>query len=120
MTVVRRADLEFADLPGRRSADPLPGESPHTSVRVVELTGGVERTAHRHPLSEEIVYVVSGRGMAWIEGSSTPIAAGDVILIPAGARHATSPDPDSTMRLVCFFPHGDLDSNIEETDVPIR
>lgn len=119
MTVASGDGLVFSHLPGRRSADPLPRTDTASSVRLVEMehTGG--RTAHRHPRSEEIVYVASGTGRIWIDGTGHPIGTGDIVHIPAGAAHATIPDPGTTMRLVCFFPHPDLGSNLEETDLAV-
>lgn len=118
MTVVRQDQLDFGELPGRRSADPFEGSPGQSSVRIVRLDPVRGRTAHRHPHSEEVVYVVSGRGYAWIDGTRTPVAAGDVVRIPVGAAHATV--PAEPMELVCVFPHADLAQNIEETDIPVQ
>ena len=49
MTIVGRAELDFVDLPGRRSANPLISIPSEASVRVVELERTDDRTAHRHP-----------------------------------------------------------------------
>lgn len=116
MTVSRSAEHEYRQLPGRRSADPLPGATEASSIRIVELDSGARRTAHLHPFSEEIIYVVSGEGKAYIDGRLTRVRAGDVIHIPSGTPHAAIPTSQSSMRLVCFFPHSDLSQNIEETD----
>lgn len=119
MTVTSGDGLVFADLPGRRSADPLAHTEVASTVRIVEMEHTAGRTAHRHPHSEEIVYVAGGNGRAWIDGASHPVGPGDIVHVPAGAAHATIPDPGSTMRLVCFFPHPDLASNLEETDLTV-
>lgn len=119
MTVIGPNDRPFASLAGRRSADPLGGMATEVSVRRVRLEHSPTRTAHRHPHSEEIVYVASGRGHVWIDGAPHPVQAGDIIHIPRGALHATIPAPEVAMELVCFFPHPDLASNIEETDVGV-
>ena len=119
MTVVSHRQLRFTDLPGRSSADPLEALAASSSVRVVQLGRTEGRTAHRHPHSEEIVYVVAGRGEVWIDGTVEPVAQGDVIHIPAGAAHATLPAAESAMRLVCFFPHADLADNLDETDIEV-
>lgn len=116
MTIVRATDLDYVDLPGRRSADPFPGQEAESSVRIVDLERTEGRTAHRHPHSEEIVVVGQGTGEVWIDGIRTPVGPGDVVCIPAGAAHATVPDEGVTMRLVCFFPHPDLSQNVEETN----
>lgn len=115
----RNADLVFADLPGRRAADPLAGVPAASSIRIVELGRSPARTAHRHPHSEEVVYVESGTGSVWIEGTEHRVEAGDLVHVPAGAAHATVPDEGVLMRLVCFFPHPDLTANTTETDIVV-
>lgn len=115
MTVVAGAGLEFVDLPGRRSADPLREVEAAASLRVVELERTEGRTAHRHPHSEEVVYVAEGHGAVWIEGETHDVRQGDVVHVPLGAAHATIPAAGVEMRLVCFFPHPDLSGNIEDT-----
>lgn len=117
MTVIRHADIDALQLQGRRSADPLDAVASSSSVRIVELEPGSARTAHRHPLSEEIVVVATGAGSVWIDNVATPVTAGDVVHIPAGAAHATI--PSEPMVLHCFFPHPDLSANIEETDITV-
>lgn len=119
MTVSRSAEHEYRGLPGRRSADPLPGATETSSIRIVEVESGAGRTAHLHPLSEEIIYVESGEGKVYIDGRLSQVRAGDVIRIPSGTPHGTIPTSQSPMRLVCFFPHPDLSQNIEETDQAI-
>lgn len=114
MMVVRREELEFRQLPGRSSADPLDGLEAASSLRIVRLEPRVARTAHRHPRSEEVVYVAEGRGWVWRDGEREPVSAGDCFLVPAGVPHATV--PETPMTLVCFFPHPDLDDNLEELD----
>jgi len=119
MTIVGRAELDFVDLPGRRSANPLVSIPSEASVRVVELERTVDRTAHRHPFSEEIVYVAAGEGEAWIDGQRHPVTAGDIVHIPTGVAHATIPSDGEQMRLICFFPHPHLAGNIEDTDITV-
>lgn len=88
-------------------------------MRVVELERSSRRTAHRHPHSEEVIYVVAGKGSVWIKGEVTMVGVGDTVHVPAGILHATVPDPGETMRLVCFLPHPDLVNNAEETDMEV-
>lgn len=118
MTVVGPDNLEYRDLPGRRTANPFaaagPGES---TVRQVTIDPGHGRSPHRHPQSEEIVYVVSGRGRVWLDGTFHPVHPGWWYRIPAGLPHATLADPGERLSLVCFFPHDDFKENIEELDL---
>lgn len=118
MPVVHAAGLDFAHLPGRRSADPL-GPDAGYAVRVVHVPPG-PRTPHRHPFSDEITYVVSGHGNAWEGDVCTPVGAGDVVIVPRDAPHATVAHGDDDLVLVCFFPVPDLRNNLVELDAPLR
>jgi hypothetical protein len=60
MSVVAGDSLTFADLPGRRSANPFPEGGPSSSVRLVEL----ERT----PAGPPIVTLTPRRWSTWKEG----------------------------------------------------
>ena len=117
MPVIRAGALPYAALPGRHAANPLPEDfAGGCSVRIVRIEPGT-RTPHRHPRSAEVVYVAAGRGTAWEDGTATEVSAGDVLFIAAGVPHATIAR-DGELMLVCFFPDGDLSSNIEELGAP--
>ena len=123
LNVTRSTELRFKALPGRDSADPFESieekDGANLSVRIVKLSADPERSPHVHPNSAEAVYVAAGRGTLWVEGERTKIQAGDTFLVPAGSIHATLPDSDSEMELICFFPHPKLSENIVELDTPI-
>lgn len=122
MPVIRGAEADFVELPGRRSADPLPsalGDVAGVSLRVVEVPPG-PRTPHRHPHSCEVVYVVAGDGRVWEGDQPTPVTTGDVVLVEAGVPHATVCTGAEPLRLVCFFPRAGLTDNLEELDGPLR
>jgi quercetin dioxygenase-like cupin family protein len=118
VTVVGPDELAFRDFPGRSTADPFkvagPGQS---TVRQVVIEHVETRSPHRHPHSEEVVYVVSGRGRVWLDGTFHPVGPGNWYRIPRGMPHATVADAGERMSLVCFFPHDDLSRNIEELDL---
>lgn len=119
MPVIQSAALEFKDLPGRLSADPLAGGADHPySVRVVRIPPG-PRTPHVHPRSDEVTYVADGNGTAWEADQPTEVGPGDLLLIPRGVPHATVAH-ESGLVLVCFFPAGDLRSNVIELGEPER
>jgi quercetin dioxygenase-like cupin family protein len=113
--------LRFFRLPGRRSADPFENAGPRGfSVRVVRLEGEARRSPHRHPHSQEAIYVVRGQGTLWEDGIPRRFREGDCALIETGVAHATIPDLRSEMELVCMWPHPDLNRNIEELDEVIE
>ena len=118
MPIVRSTDLDFARLPGRLSADPLVGGDADYSVRVVRVPPGA-RTPHLHPHSDEVTYVVSGHGHAWEGDMCTAVGAGDLVVVPRGAPHATVAHGDQDLVLLCFFPRADLPTNYIELDGPL-
>ena len=67
MAVVGSDSLDFVQMPGRRSADPLAGIEVGCSLRIVEMTPDPDRRAHRHPHSEEVVVVLEGSGKDLME-----------------------------------------------------
>ena len=65
-------------------------------VRRIEVEAGAWSTpVHDHGGSEEIFYVRAGRGLAWTDGTTAEIGAGDCIVFLAGAGahtlHALEP-----------------------------
>jgi quercetin dioxygenase-like cupin family protein len=123
MTITSAGELRFVPLPGRDAADPFDGTDvaagAGVSMRIVKLAASSERRPHVHPGSAEVVFVAEGRGSLWLDGVRKPLQAGDSVLIPKGTPHATLPDADAPMRLVCFFPHPDLRDNIAELAEPV-
>jgi quercetin dioxygenase-like cupin family protein len=120
MTVIGPDQLEFRSFPGRSTSDPFRGAGQGAStVRQVVIDYVPTRSPHRHPRSEEIVYVVAGSGRVWLDGVFHRVEPGSWYRIPASTPHATLADPGERMSLVCFFPHDDFAQNIEELDVVI-
>lgn len=121
MTVVGPDELRFREFPGRTTADPFKtagqGES---TLREVVIEHVSSRSPHLHPQSEEIVYVVAGRGRVWLDGVFHPVGPGSWYRIPKGIPHATLADPGERLSLVCFFPHDDFANNIEELDLVLE
>ena len=97
-------DLDFAELPGRLSADPVPaGLGADYSVRVVRVPPG-PRTPHLHPHSDEVTYVVSGTWQRLGGRRLTPVGAGDLSWCPAGRAARDRRAGDDELVLLCFFP----------------
>lgn len=56
------------------------------TMGVITLQPGTELQPHYH-LVEDAMVVVSGSGVFVVEGTETPVTAGDGMLAPANARH---------------------------------
>jgi len=57
------------------------------SLAEATLPPGAETEEHLHPRTEEIYYVLRGRGLMSLEGERREVGPGDGILIPTGTRH---------------------------------
>jgi mannose-6-phosphate isomerase-like protein (cupin superfamily) len=59
----------------------------HQSLAEATLLPGLETQEHVHPLTEEIYYVLCGRGAMTLGDEHREVGPGDGILIPPGTRH---------------------------------
>ena len=57
--------------------------------------------------TEELAYVVSGRGELRLEDGVVPYAAGSALYIPAGVWHVVANTGDEPVAMVFTFPHPD-------------
>jgi len=58
---------------------------------------------HAHEESGELIYVVTGRGEAIIEGKIHHVEPDTAVYAPLGVRHQIKNLSDETMKLVCVF-----------------
>ena len=71
-------------------------------VTEVQPGGGHER--HNHPGSEEVIYVLSGRGEQMVNDQpAVPIGPGACIFIPDSVYHSTLNTGSEPMRLVIVY-----------------
>lgn len=63
--------------------------SQYLKVNITEYLPGYVHTLHSHPNQEEVIYVLSGRGITETEEDRSEIGPGAVVFIPAGVKHAT-------------------------------
>jgi len=58
-------------------------------VKITEYLPGHVHKNHIHPDQEEVIYVLSGRGMAETRAQRKEIGPGSVVFVEAGAPHTT-------------------------------
>ena len=58
---------------------------------------------HRHPGQEEVIYVIEGTIEQWLEQEKSILTAGDSVVIPADAVHATFNDGDAPARILAIL-----------------
>jgi quercetin dioxygenase-like cupin family protein len=118
--VFTQAEAKHLNLPGRSSLEILSGEkgSHAVTLRLVEIpvarAGGSDRQPHSHADFEECIFVLSGSGTTAADSGEYPLKPGDTIWIPAGEKHYTRNTGDIPLRLLCFFPVGDISKSTSE------
>jgi quercetin dioxygenase-like cupin family protein len=76
---------------------------------VVILPAGKSVPYHYHQNRESILMILSGQAVELYEDKEYPIEAGDVIFVPAGAKHAVINRSDKDIRFLEFFTHPPLE-----------
>ena len=71
------------------------------SLAEAKIAPGQITEEHYHPNSEEIYYILWGRGRMWLENDSRDVKAGDGIAIPPGKRHKIENTGDVPLVLLC-------------------
>lgn len=117
--LLKQSEAKRLGLPGRSSLEPVSGETgSRVSFRIATIgvaqPGGNPRGPHVHHDFEECIYVLSGRGTMQAESGFHPVAAGDILLVPAGEKHMTLNTGDEPLVLLCFFPTPDVTSGTTE------
>lgn len=81
------------------------------SLAEAALEPGATTQRHFHRHSEEIYFILDGTGEMELDGERRPVAPGDAVLIPPGARHQITAG-DSTLRFLCACspPYADDDT----------
>jgi mannose-6-phosphate isomerase-like protein (cupin superfamily) len=91
MPVIRAAESVVHQLHGTSFtsyASPARGSRELCAWRI-EIPGRTDGVPH-HVSREEVLYVLSGTLRATVDGDAADAAAGDVILVPAGAQFGVS------------------------------
>lgn len=107
MKIIHESDLEEKRVPGRyirwiadeKSMNPRYFSS--CLIRV--LPGEIVKPAHSHPDGEELIYLISGVGQAWVDGEIRSIQPGSAVLFEPGEVHMIRNVGEQEMKVICFF-----------------
>jgi mannose-6-phosphate isomerase-like protein (cupin superfamily) len=83
-------------------------------VDVLPMEKADLRHPHSHPDMEEVIYVETGSGKAWVNGETVKIGPGDTLLIPAGAQHMMINTGRHSLKLFCAFSAADPENHYKE------
>ena len=102
-------DLSAQDFPG--------GE--RTLCKEIFVPAGRQMSVQKHNLRTEIWVVGAGRGQMYLEGQVRDVAAGDVLVIPAGSVHCVRAAQDADLYFVELQCGAELrEDDIERFDTP--
>jgi len=78
----------------------------HTAIKNQSLAEAVISTgqiteAHSHKLTEEIYYILEGKGQMFLGNDDFFVETGDSILIKPGQKHCIKNTGNSELRLLC-------------------
>lgn len=73
----------------------------HQSLAEARLPPGKQTTPHYHPVTEEIYYILEGRGRMQIGDEVRLVGPGDAIAILPGTIHTIENTADQTLRFLC-------------------
>lgn len=66
------------------------------------LDPGVSIGVHPHDADEEYYYVLSGRGMMWLDGVEHEVGPGDLTAVFPGGSHGLRNHIDEPLRIIVF------------------
>jgi len=80
-------------------------ETPRTqaALMTIEAGGTVGDADHRHPTTDQWLYVLDGHGEAIIDEKMVPLAPGTLLLIEAGNAHTIKAAHNEQLRTVNFY-----------------
>jgi mannose-6-phosphate isomerase-like protein (cupin superfamily) len=71
------------------------------SLAEARLAPGQQTTPHYHLQTEEIYYILTGRGLMRLGAEEREVAAGDAIAIPPGQVHTITNTGGQTLKFLC-------------------
>gem|GEM_PF-684541 len=73
---------------------------------------------HRHPHSEEVLFIHAGTGTAWLDGKQATIGPGSIIFMPPNTGVRLTNDGKQPISLVAIFSRPGFDKYLRDVSVP--
>ncbi len=88
----------------------------HTQLVIMTIPPGGEIGVETHDENDQILSFVSGLGKAVVEGETTGVKAGDVVVVPAGKEHNFLNDgPNPLVLYTVYGPPDHADGAVHHT-----
>lgn len=102
--ILHEKDIPFYSVEwGRKKALVANGSAAYSDklqVRLTEYLPGYVHKLHVHPVQDETIIILAGKGASETASGKQEIAAGDVVFIPAGVEHATYNPNSEVLRAI--------------------
>lgn len=78
-----------------------------TQIVVMNINPGEDIGKETHPDNDQVLYLVSGRGIAYLNGIESEFNPGDCVLVSAGVEHNFTTVGDKAMKIITTYspPH---------------
>src|SRR5262245_490193 len=73
---------------------------------------------HRHPHSEEVLFIHAGTGTAWLDGKQATISPGSIIFMPPNTGVRLTNDGKQPISLVAIFSRPGFEQYLRDISVP--
>ncbi len=79
----------------------------YTQVVIMSIPPGGEIGEEVHPDTDQVLYLVQGRGAVILDGKSSPYEAGDLVLVAAGTKHNFVNNGQEDLKIITAYspPH---------------
>jgi mannose-6-phosphate isomerase-like protein (cupin superfamily) len=86
----------------RELVRPERGGSRNVSVAEAVIQPGQSTRRHSHRLSDEVYYILGGKGVVTLGANPYAVEAGSCLLLPAGVVHFARCDGPEALRILCL------------------
>ncbi len=114
MKVIKTSDVEGVEAPkerfiGRAYVRQILNEqaSKQVQIAIVTITAGARTKDHIHHTSDQILYVLEGKGILATADKQESVGPGTVIYIPAGERHWHGATPKGSFTHISILTNGE-------------
>lgn len=79
----------------------------NTQIVIMHIPAGGEIGEETHNENDQVLYLVSGHGTAYLDGEAFEYETGDIVLVPAGTRHNFVAAADQPLKIITTYspPH---------------
>ena len=107
MYTIHESKVEAKELPGRSHKMIIGpnnfGRAKNMCFGVAVFPANKHAPAHIHPVEEEVIYILEGKGEVYFDGKPEPVEPGTCIYIPPKTKHSINNKCDIPMKLVYVF-----------------